>query len=97
MAISAPSRPGLAIPSEADLARIVKAVSPAAVNAIHAATGRRLRRLPVRPEDLVGWSPETPTPTGAPGATATPRPTDAPATPTPTGQPLYIPDARRPS
>jgi isoquinoline 1-oxidoreductase beta subunit len=63
-------------------------VSPALANAIFDLTGRRLRRLPIRPEDLEGWM-------GAVTPTATsPRPTDTPTSPpsaTPTVPPTSPP------
>ena len=75
------------------------AVSPALANAVFAVTGRRIRRLPIRREDLAGWAPmPTATATGSPSATATPGetatsvpvPTDAPG-----GSKVYLPRLSR--
>ncbi len=64
------------------------AVSPALANAIYMATGRRVRRLPIRAADLAGWAPDataTPTaassttPTSEPSATPTPKQSETPA------------------
>ncbi|MFN8423780.1 MAG: hypothetical protein U0470_10510 [Anaerolineae bacterium] len=56
----------------------VPATAPAVANAVFQATGRRVRHLPIRAEDLAGWTPPA-TPT--PGATAVPtaEPTAAPS------------------
>jgi isoquinoline 1-oxidoreductase beta subunit len=77
-------------------------VGPALANAVFNLTGRRIRRLPIQPADLAGWTTgPTPTP---PTASATPTPpptaTDEPAsaTPTPPGpdRNVYLPWGHKP-
>lgn len=76
-------------------------VGPAVANAIFAATGRRVTRLPIRPVDLAGWrdavapvpGPVTPEPTPVdPSPTAVP-PTAAP--PDRVADRIYLPHLKR--